>query len=288
MNDARTLKEEIKTRYGQAALQAQKQERRSCCGTGTVLQAGQLDSITGNLYSDREAATLPHDAVAASLGCGNPTALAQIAPGETVLDLGSGGGIDVLLSAQRVGPTGKVYGLDMTDEMLELARANQAKAGVTNVEFLKGDIEHIPLPDNTVDLIISNCVINLSPDKDLVLAEAFRVLKPGGRLAVSDIVVRGEIPQAVRRNIELWAGCIAGALEEKEYLAKLERAGFEQVSIEPTRVYTAADARELFEGTDLDLNTIAPLVDGKFLSGFVRATKPEASPVACCSTTCCS
>ena len=288
MNDAQTLKAEIKTRYGQAALQAQKQERRSCCGTGTVLQAGQLDPITGNLYSDHEAATLPHDAVVASLGCGNPTALAQIAPGETVLDLGSGGGIDVLLSAQRVGPTGKVYGLDMTDEMLALARGNQAKAGVTNVEFLKGDIEHIPLPDNTVDLIISNCVINLSPDKDLVLAEAFRVLKPGGRLAVSDIVVRGEIPQAVRRNIELWAGCVAGALEEKEYLAKLERAGFEQVSIEPTRVYTAADARELFEGTDLDLNTIAPLVDGKFLSGFVRATKPEASPVACCSTTCCS
>lgn len=288
MNDAQTLKDEIKTRYGQAALQAQKQERRSCCGTGTVLQAGQLDPITGNLYSDRETATLPHDAVAASLGCGNPTALAQIAPGDTVLDLGSGGGIDVLLSAQRVGPTGKVYGLDMTDEMLALARSNQAKAGVTNVEFLKGDIEHIPLPDNTVDLIISNCVINLSPDKDLVLAEAFRVLKPGGRLAVSDIVVRGEIPQAVRRNIELWAGCVAGALEEKEYLAKLERAGFEQVSIEPTRVYTAADARELFEGTDLDLNTIAPLVDGKFLSGFVRATKPEASPVVCCSTTCCS
>lgn len=288
MNDAQTLKDEIKTRYGQAALQAQKQERRSCCGTGTVLQAGQLDPITGNLYSDREAATLPQDAVAASLGCGNPTALAQIAPGDTVLDLGSGGGIDVLLSARRVGPTGKVYGLDMTDEMLALARANQAKAGVTNVEFLKGDIEHIPLPDNSVDLIISNCVINLSPDKDLVLAEAFRVLKPGGRLAVSDIVVRGEIPQAVRRNIELWAGCVAGALEEKEYLAKLERAGFEQVSIEPTRVYTAADARELFEGTDLDLNAIAPLVDGKFLSGFVRATKPEASPVACCSTTCCS
>jgi ubiquinone/menaquinone biosynthesis C-methylase UbiE len=288
MNDAQTLKDEIKTRYGQAALQAQKQERRSCCGTGTVLQAGQLDPITGNLYSDREAATLPQDAVAASLGCGNPTALAQIASGETVLDLGSGGGIDVLLSARRVGPTGKVYGLDMTDEMLALARANQAKAGVTNVEFLKGDIEHIPLPDNSVDLIISNCVINLSPDKDLVLAEAFRVLKPGGRLAVSDIVVRGEIPQAVRRNIELWAGCVAGALEEKEYLAKLERAGFEQVSIEPTRVYTAADARELFEGTDLDLNAIAPLVDGKFLSGFVRATKPEASPVACCSTTCCS
>jgi SAM-dependent methyltransferase len=252
------------------------------------LQAGQLDPITGNLYSDREAATLPHDTVAASLGCGNPTALAQIASGETVLDLGSGGGIDVLLSARRVGPSGKVYGLDMTDEMLDLARANQAKAGVTNVEFLKGDIEHIPLPDHTVDLIISNCVINLSPDKDLVLAEAFRVLKPGGRLAVSDIVVRGEIPRAVRRNIELWAGCVAGALEEKEYLAKLERAGFEQVSIEPTRVYTAADARELFEGTDLDLNTIAPLVDGKFISGFVRASKPVVQTRSCCGPACCA
>ena len=253
------------------------------------MQAGQLDPITGNLYSDHEEATLPQDAVAAPLGCGNPTALAQIAPGETVLDLGSGGGIDVLLYARQVGPTGKVYGLDMSRQMLALARANQAKAGVTNVEFLKGDIEHIPLPDNSVDLIISNCVINLSPDKDLVLAEAFRVLKPGGRLAVSDIVVRGEIPQAVRRNIELWAGCVAGALEEQEYITKLYRAGFEQVSIEPTRVYTATDARELFEGTDLDLNTIAPLVDGKFLSGFVRATKPEdQAPLTCCSTTCCS
>jgi SAM-dependent methyltransferase len=288
MNDAQTLKDEIKTRYGQAALQAQKQERRSCCGTGTVLQAGQLDPITGNLYSDHEAATLPHDAVAASLGCGNPTALAQIAPGDTVLDLGSGGGIDVLLSARRVGPTGRVYGLDMTDEMLALARANQAKAGVTNVEFLKGDIEHIPLPDHSVDLIISNCVINLSPDKDRVLAEAFRVLKPGGRLAVSDIVVRGEIPQAVRCNIELWAGCVAGALEEKEYITKLNRAGFEQVSIEPTRVYTAADARDLFEGTDLDLNTIAPLVDGKFISGFVRATKPVVQTRSCCGPACCA
>lgn len=285
MNDAQTLKEEIKTRYGQAALQAQKQERRSCCGTGTVLQAGQLDPITGNLYDDHETAILPQDAVTASLGCGNPTALAQIVPGETVLDLGSGGGIDVLLSAKRVGPTGKVYGLDMTDEMLELARANQAKAGVTNVEFLKGDIEHIPLPDNSVDLIISNCVINLSPNKDLVLTEAFRVLKPGGRLAVSDIVVRGEIPQEIQRSIELWAGCVAGALEEKEYAAKLERAGFEQVSIEPTRVYTTADARELFEGTGIDLDAIAPAVDGKFISGFVRATKPKA---ACCAPSCCA
>ena len=288
MSDGQTLKEEIKARYGQAALQAQRQERRSCCGTGTVLEAGKLDPITSGLYADQETTALPEDAVRASLGCGNPTALAQIALGETVLDLGSGGGIDVLLSAQRVGQTGKVYGLDMTDEMLALARANQAKAGVTNVEFLKGDIEHIPLPDNSVDLIISNCVINLSPDKDLVLAEAFRVLKPGGRLAVSDIVVRGEIPQEIKHSIELWAGCVAGALEENEYIAKLERAGFERVSIEPTRVYTAVDARDLFDGTGINLEDIAPLVDGKFMSGFVRATKREASPAACCSASCCA
>lgn len=288
MSDEQSLKDEIKTRYGQAALQAQRQERRGCCGTGTVLEAGKLDPITGGLYADQETAAIPEDALYASLGCGNPTALAQIAPGETVLDLGSGGGIDVLLSARRVGPTGKVYGLDMTDEMLELARANQEKAGVTNVEFLKGDIEHIPLPDNSVDLIISNCVINLSPDKDLVLAEAFRVLKPGGRLAVSDIVVRGEIPQAIRHSVELWAGCVAGALEEQDYIAKLERAGFERVSIEPTRVYTADDARELFEGTEIDLDAVAPVIDGKFISGFVRAIKPEANQAPCCSTTCCS
>jgi arsenite methyltransferase len=288
MNDEQTLKEEIKARYGQAALQAQRQERRSCCGTGTVLEGGKLDPITSGLYADGETAALPEDAVRASLGCGNPTALAQINLGETVLDLGSGGGIDVLLSARRVGPNGKVYGLDMTDEMLDLARANQAKAGVTNVEFLKGDIEHIPLPDNSVDLIISNCVINLSPDKDLVLAEAFRVLKPGGRLAVSDIVVRGEIPKEIQRSVELWAGCVAGALEEKEYAAKLGRVGFENISIEPSRVYTATDARDLFEGTSIDLDTITPIIEGKFMSGFVRATKPAASPAACCSATCCS
>ncbi|MBH0193654.1 MAG: arsenite methyltransferase [Nitrospira sp.] len=286
MNAEEILKAEIKSRYGQAALQAQRQERRSCCGTGTVLEAGKLDPITSGLYADGETVALPEEALRASLGCGNPTALASIAPGETVLDLGSGGGIDVLLSARRVGPTGKVYGLDMTEEMLELARANQAKARVTNVEFLKGDIEHIPLPDHSVDLIISNCVINLSPNKDLVLAEAFRVLKPGGRLAVSDIVVRGEIPEEIQRSIELWAGCVAGALEEKEYIAKLERAGFVQVSIEPTRVYTAADARELFEGSDINLDAIAPVVDGKFISGFVRAAKPEVSQAVCCSATC--
>lgn len=285
MSNGQTLKAEIKTRYGQAALQAQRQERKSCCGTGTVLEAGKLDPITSGLYADHETAVLPEEALLASLGCGNPTALAQIAPGETVLDLGSGGGIDVLLSARRVGPSGKVYGLDMTDEMLELARANQAKAGVTNVEFLKGDIEHIPLPDNSVDLIISNCVINLSPNKDLVLAEAFRVLKPGGRLAVSDIVVRGALPAEIRRNIELWAGCVAGALEEQEYLTKLKRAGFERVSIEPTRVYSAADARELFAGTGIDLDATAPAVDGKFISGFVRAVKLT---VACCAPSCCA
>ena len=287
MSDQQALKKEIKFRYGQAALQAQNQQRRSCCGSGTVLLDGKLDPITGNLYGDKETAALPELAVTASLGCGNPTALAQIAPGETVLDLGSGGGIDVLLSAGRVGPTGKVYGLDMTDEMLELARTNQAKAGVTNVEFLKGDIEHIPLPDNSVDLIISNCVINLSPDKDKVLAEAFRVLKLGGRFAVSDIVIRGEMPTEIRRSIELWAGCVAGALEEGQYKAKLEAAGFERVSIEPTRIYTAADARELFDGTGIDLDAITPVVDGKFISGFVRASKPTGNPAARCSSTCC-
>lgn len=283
MNHDQTLKDEIKTRYGQAALQAQKQERRSCCGTGTVLTDGKLDPITGHLYGDNQTALLPQEAVLASLGCGNPTALAQILPGETVLDLGSGGGIDVLLSARRVGPAGKVYGLDMTDEMLALARANQAKAGVTNVEFLQGDIEHIPLPDEHVDLIISNCVINLSPDKDRVLQEAFRVLKPGGRFAVSDIVIRGDMPAEIKRSVELWAGCVAGALEEGDYKAKLRAAGFDQVSIEATRVYTADDARDLFEGTDIDLDTIAPLVDGKFISGFVRASKPAAKEAACCS-----
>src|SRR5262249_7476284 len=209
--------------------------------------------MTSNLYSTEETQGLPPDAVAASLGCGNPTALIELEPGQTVLDLGSGGGIDVLLSATRVGPTGKVYGLDMTDAMLDLARTNQAKAGITNVEFLKGDIEQIPLPDHSVDLIISNCVINLSPDKDRVLAEAFRVLKPGGRFAVSDIVIRGDMPKAIRQSIELWAGCIAGALEETEYQRKLAQAGFEQVSIEPTRIYSAQDARELFEGTGVDV-----------------------------------
>ncbi|MGH7183474.1 MAG: arsenite methyltransferase [Nitrospiraceae bacterium] len=287
MEGPQGIKEEIQTRYGKAALQSQQQEQRSCCGAGSILTDGQLDPITGNLYGDSQTTVLPEEAVWASLGCGNPTALAPIAMGETVLDLGSGGGIDVLLSARRVGPTGKVYGLDMTDEMLDLARANQARAGVTNVEFLKGDIEHIPLPDNSIDLIISNCVINLSPDKDRVLAEAFRVLKPGGRFAVSDIVMRGDMPKEIRESIELWAGCIAGALEETEYKKKLSQAGFEQVSIETTRIYTAQDARELFNGTGVDIEATAPLVDGKFVSGFVRASKPPANQAACCATSCC-
>ena len=260
MTDQHGLKEEIKARYGKAAVQSQQAERRSCCGAGSVLTDGHLDPITGNLYAEGQTDVLPEEAVRASLGCGNPTALAHIAMGETVLDLGSGGGIDVLLSARRVGPTGKVYGLDMTDEMLELARANQAKAGVTNVEFLKGDIDHIPLPDNSIDLIISNCVINLSPDKDRVLAEAFRVLKPGGRFAVSDIVIRGDMPKEIRQSIELWAGCIAGALEETDYKRKLSTAGFEQVSIEATRVYTAQDARDLFNGTGVWTLRRSPLL----------------------------
>lgn len=281
------LKEFVKTEYGRAAVQAKQGRRSSCCGSGTPVEPGHHDPITSNLYEAQDTAMLPEVAVRASLGCGNPTALATIQPGETVLDLGSGGGIDVLLSARRVGPTGKVYGLDMTDEMLELAKANQAQAGITNVEFLKGDIEQIPLPNESVDLIISNCVINLSPDKDLVLAEAFRVLKPGGRVAVSDIVIRGPMPAEVRHSVELWAGCVAGALEESEYIGKLERAGFEDVSIEPTRVYTAADAREFLIGVGRNAEALAQTVNGKFMSGFVRAVKPTNSR-SCCSPTCCS
>ncbi|HZH49755.1 MAG TPA: arsenite methyltransferase [Nitrospira sp.] len=287
MRNKDELKEFVKAEYGQAAVQAKQGRSRSCCGTGSAVETGHLDPITSNLYEAHDMAVLPEAAVRASLGCGNPTALATIQPGETVLDLGSGGGIDVLLSARRVGPTGKVYGLDMTDEMLELARANQAQAGISNVEFLKGDMEHIPLPNESVDLIISNCVINLSPDKDLVLAEAFRVLKLGGRLGVSDIVIRGRMPAEVRHNVELWAGCVAGALEESEYIAKLREAGFEEVSIEPTRVYTAADAREFLMGAGLDAEAIAPTIDGKLMSGFVRAVKPAKSQ-SCCSPTCCS
>jgi SAM-dependent methyltransferase len=239
------------------------------------------------LYDEAQKSGLPAAAVAASLGCGNPTALAKLQAGEVVLDLGSGGGIDVLLSAKRVGPSGKAYGLDMTDEMLALARENQKKAGVENVEFLKGAIENIPLPENTVDVIISNCVINLSGDKDRVLAEAFRVLKPGGRLAVSDVVVRGDVPAEIRRSMELWVGCIAGALEEKEYQEKLARAGFESIEVEPTRVYKAEEAREFLGAAGLDPDVVGPQIDGKFISAFVRAMKP-ATKAACCGPTCCA
>jgi len=267
------IKDIVKDKYAQAALRVTT-TGNACCGSTS--SRGECDPITSNLYAESETSGLPAEATAASLGCGNPTALAELKPGETVLDLGSGGGIDVLLSAKRVGPTGKAYGLDMTDEMLALARENQRKAGMANVEFLKGEIEQIPLPANSVDVIISNCVINLSADKDRVLAEAFRVLKPGGRLAVSDVVVRGEVPAEIRRSIELWIGCVAGALEEGEYRDKLAKAGFEGVDVEPTRIYRAADAREFLAGAGLDADAIAPQVDDKFMSAFVRARKPTA------------
>lgn len=286
MDKADTIKQVIRAEYGQAARRAA-QGKASCCGSGGLLEQDKLDPITANLYGADETAGLPDEALRASFGCGNPTALATISPGDTVLDLGSGGGIDVLLSARRVGPTGKVYGLDMTDDMLALARENQRKAGVTHVEFLKGDIEDIPLPDNTVDVIISNCVINLSPNKDRVFREAFRVLKPGGRLAVSDIVVRGGVPAEIRQSVELWAGCVAGALDETVYRAKLAEAGFERISVEPTRVYTAADAKDFLIGAGLDVETIAQAVDGKFISGFIRATKPGGAAPAC-APGCCS
>jgi len=275
----------VKEKYGAAARRVQ-QGGSSCCGGASACGEGGADVITSGLYSEGEKTALPEQAVQASLGCGNPTALAELREGETVLDLGSGGGIDVLLSARRVGPTGKAYGLDMTDEMLELARENQRKAGVTNVEFLKGAIEEIPLPANSVDVIISNCVINLSADKSRVLREAFRVLKPGGRFAVSDVVVSGEVPAEVRRNVELWIGCVAGALEEEEYRRKLKLAGFEQIDLEPTRIYRAADAREFLAGAGLNADDIAPQVDGKFMSAFVRARKPESA--TCCGTDCCN
>jgi arsenite methyltransferase len=273
--NSHNVKEAVKEKYGQAALNA-RAGKASCCGAGPARQNA-CDPITSNLYEIGQTSELPPEAVLASLGCGNPTALTELNPGETVLDLGSGGGIDVLLSARRVGPAGKVYGLDMTDEMLNLARENQRKAGTENVEFLKGEIETIPLPDNSVDVIISNCVINLSADKDRVLREAFRVLKAGGRLAVSDVVVRGEIPAVIRRNVELWAGCVAGALEESEYRAKLAAAGFEGINVEPTRIYQIDDARQLLTSQGVDVDSIASLIDGKFMSAFVRATKPGAS-----------
>jgi arsenite methyltransferase len=271
---AEDIKQVVREKYGQAALRVQGGTTASCCGSGSSCGA---DPITSDLYGAEETGGLPADAVAASLGCGNPTGLADLRPGEVVLDLGSGGGIDVLLSAKRVGPAGKAYGLDMTDEMLALARANQAKAGVANVEFLKGEIEAIPLPDATVDVVISNCVINLSADKDRVLAEAFRVLKPGGRFAVSDVVVRGEVPAEIRKSVELWIGCVAGALEESEYRAKLAKAGFGEIDVEPTRVYRVDDARDFLAGAGLDADAVAPVIDGKFMSAFIRARKGQTS-----------
>jgi SAM-dependent methyltransferase len=273
----------VREKYGAIATSVKtSKDKTSCCG----------DPITSHLYSDTETGDLPADAVTASLGCGNPTALVQLEPGQTVLDLGSGGGIDVLLSAKRVGPTGRVYGLDMTGEMLALARENQKKAGATNVEFLEGTIEAIPLPDNSVDVIISNCVINLSSDKDAVLREAFRVLKPGGRFAVSDVIVRGDVPDDIRRNMELWVGCIAGALRDDEYSTKLQAAGFTAVELDPWRVYRIEDARAFLTDSGVDVDRMAPEVDGRFASAFIRARKPDAPGMAgartCCGPDCCA
>jgi arsenite methyltransferase len=273
------VQDAVREKYGAIATSVGK---TGCCAP-TACGCG--DPISSNLYSDAETAGLPADAVAASLGCGNPTALLTLEAGQTVLDLGSGGGIDVLLSAKRVGPTGKVYGLDLTDEMLALARQNQRKAGATNVEFLKGTIEAIPLPSQSVDVIISNCVINLSSDKDAVLGEAFRVLKPGGRFAVSDVIVRGHVPADVRRSMELWVGCLAGALEEHEYVSKLQATGFAEVHVEPWRVYQVEDARAFLAGAGLDVDRLAPEIDGRFASAFINARKPDA--LACCGPDCC-
>jgi len=282
------IKQVVKEKYGEAALRVKAGRDNGCCGATAASGLG-CDPITSNLYDSLQTTQIPQEALLASLGCGNPTALTTLNPGEVVLDLGSGGGIDVLLSARRVGPTGKAYGLDMTDEMLALANENKGKAGLDNVEFLKGEIEHIPLPDNSVDVIISNCVINLSADKDKVLREAFRVLKPGGRFAVSDVVTRGEITPVIRHSVLLWVGCVAGALEDVEYRDKLAAAGFGQIDIEPTRVYRAEDARDLLTAEGIDVDAIAPQVDGKFMSAFVRAAKPaSAATKACCGPTCCN
>ena len=274
------VKDIVRQKYGEAAQRVSQGASGSCCGGASSASTalGGCDPITSNLYDPAQAGDVPETAMLASLGCGNPTALAKLKPGETVLDLGSGGGIDVLLSARRVGPTGIAYGLDMTDEMLALAAENKRKSGLANVHFLKGDIEHIPLPANSVDVIISNCVINLAADKDRVLAEAFRVLKPGGRFAVSDVIVRGEMPEAIRRNMELWIGCVAGALSDRDYLDKLARAGFADAGIEVTRVYGANDAREFLSAQGAELQQLAAQVDGKFASGFIRATKPTGAP----------
>ena len=286
------LREIVRERYGQAALRVvQGQEKASCCGTGTSCGSGSTDPITRDLYDAVSTSGLPEAAVLASLGCGNPTALAELNEGEVVLDLGSGGGIDVLLSAKRVGATGKAFGLDMTDEMLDLARGNAATIGATNVEFLKGHIEEIPLPDNSVDVIISNCVINLSSDKRQVLREAFRVLKPGGRFAISDVVVNGEVPAELRRSLELWVGCVAGALEVGQFEALLLEAGFENASVEPTRIYNVEDARAFLEESGLDVDAFGEAVDGKIMAAFVRATKPvevAATAGACCGPACCA
>jgi arsenite methyltransferase len=283
------LKEVVKEKYGQAALRVSS-GGSSCCGA--TVNNGCDDPITANLYDSTQAGQIPEQALLASLGCGNPTALAKLNLGDIVLDLGSGGGIDVLLSAKRVGATGKAYGLDMTDEMLALANENKRKAGVENVEFLKGEIEHIPLPDNSVDVIISNCVINLSADKDRVLREALRVLKPGGRFAVSDVVTRGEMPAEIWQSVLLWVGCVAGALDEADYRSKLANAGFENIEIEPTRIYRVEDAREFLSGQNIDVDAIAPLVEGKIMSAFVRAVKPlhkksQTQKDSCCGPTCC-
>jgi arsenite methyltransferase len=295
------VKEVVRARYGEAATRVAQAASSSCCG-GAPAGVGGSDPITANLYDALQAGEVPEKALLASLGCGNPTALAELKAGETVLDLGSGGGIDVLLSAKRVGPTGRAFGLDMTDQMLALAEENKRKSGLSNVHFLKGEIENVPLPDNSVDVIISNCVINLSADKDRVLKEAFRVLKPGGRFAVSDVVVRGEVPGVLRKNMELWVGCVAGALSDQDYLAKLAAAGFEAAEIEVTRVYTVEDAEEFLAGQGAELQQLAKQVDGRFVSGFIRAVKPGAHPStgtasatatrqseapACCAPKCC-
>jgi len=284
--DRTDIKEIVKEKYGQAALRG---NSGSCCGAADA-SGSTCDPITSNLYDSAQMQQVPGEALQASLGCGNPTALAKLNPGEVVLDLGSGGGIDVLLSARRVGPTGKAYGLDMTDAMLSLAHENKRTAGAENVEFLRGEIENIPLPDNSVDVIISNCVINLSADKDRVLREAFRVLKPGGRFAVSDVVTRGEVDPQIRQNMLLWVGCVAGALEENEYREKLVSAGFDHVEIEPTRIYRVEDAREFLSEKGLDADALAPQVEGKFMSAFVRATKSKSAKTteACCAPTCCN
>ncbi len=305
MSTTSDVKEIVKARYGEAASRVTQGASQSCCSSASASFGG-CDPITSNLYDTLQAGEVPEKAMLASLGCGNPTALAELKAGETVLDLGSGGGIDVLLSAKRVGPTGMAFGLDMTDQMLALAEENKRKSGLTNVHFLKGEIEAIPLPANSVDVIISNCVINLSGDKDQVLKEAFRVLKPGGRFAVSDVVVRGEVPAALRKSMELWVGCVAGALSDQDYLAKLTAAGFENPDIEVTRVYSVDDARDFLSGQAQDLQQLAQQVDGKFVSGFIRATKPGgaateaklapsaaattagSAPRSCCGPSCCS